>query len=299
MNCRWPTTRHCLHATLASARALLSLGLVCLFAAVPPAAADAATGCKEIAGFDRVSRAPGIFVADMHGTAEAPAFIGALVCNLLHSGRAVALALEYPSEEQRFIDEFLHARTPSPQPALLASPFWSRRTQDGRTSRAMLSLLEWVRQQTASGARLRVVAFDALPPSASTSGGAASFDARDEAMALRLRQEITNLGADEIPVIFTGNVHALNAPAGMENAEPLGYRLRDLGFLHMKMDYRGGSAWTCFSPSDCGVRELGEPGPAVSSYSIAPSADPAYELQYLVGSVTASPPAATGVLLGR
>lgn len=268
---------------------------MCLLAVLIPAAVSVTTGCEEIVGFNRVLRAPGIFVSDMHGTSEAPAFVRALMCNLLHSGRAVVLALEYPSDEQFFIDQFLHAHTPSPQRALLASPFWSRPTQDGRTSRAMLNLLDWVRHETASDARIRVVAFDALPPPAST-----SFDARDEAMAMRLRKELTNLRADEIPVIFTGNVHARktkglqasNAPPGMENAEPLGYRLRDLRFIHMSMDYQGGSAWTCFSPSDCGVRELGEPGPAVSSYSIVTSRDPAYDLQYLVGPLNASPPAA-------
>jgi hypothetical protein len=130
----------------------------------------------------------------------------------------------------------------------------------------------------------------------------ADVNARDEAMALRLRlrRELAHIGADEIAVIFTGNVHARktkglqasNAPPGMENAAPLGYRLRDLGFLHMNMHYRGGSAWTCVSQSDCGVRVLGAAGAAVGSYLIVPSVDPAYDLQYLVGPVTASPPAA-------
>jgi hypothetical protein len=295
------TAVRCLHANIVSRRELLSRGLMCLFAAATPAAAKAAAACGEIAGFERVSRAAGIFVADMHGTAEAPAFVRALMCNLLRSGRAVELALEYPSDEQHFIDEFLQARTRSPQFALLASPFWSRPTQDGRTSRAMLSLLGWVRQQTVSGSRIRVVAFDALPAAASNLGAAARFDARDEAMALRLRHELSNIGVDEIPVIFTGNVHArktkglqaLNAPPGMEIAEPLGYRLKDLGYLHMNIDYRGGSAWVCPSSSSCGVREVGEPGAGVSSFSIVPSADPAYDVQYSVGALTASPPAAT------
>jgi hypothetical protein len=279
----------------------LSPALVCLFAAVMPVAAPATTPCEEIAGFNQVSRAPGIFVSDMHGTSEPPAFLRALVCNLMHSGRAVVIALEYPSAEQHFIDEFLHSGTPSPQLVLLASPFWTRPTQDGRTSRAMLSLLEWVRQETANGARVRVVAFDSSPATSNQPGGAASFDARDRAMAQRLRHELSNAAADEMPVIFTGNVHArktkgleaLNAPPGMENAQPLGYRLRDLGFLHMNIGYRGGTAWTCFSSSQCGALDLGKPGSAVSSYSIVRSADPAYDLQYLVGPLTASPPATT------
>lgn len=290
MNRRWGARASC-----------LSRALLCLFAAVIPAAARATTACDEIIGFNRVSRAPGIFVSDMHGTAEAPTFLRALVCNLVRSGRAVVVALEYPSAEQHFIEEFLHARTPSPQLALLSSPFWTRPTQDGRTSRAMLSFLEWIRQEIADGARVRVVAVDSRPPTSNQPGGAASFDARDRAMAQQLRHEVANAATDEMPVIFTGNVHArktkglhaLNAPPGMENAQPLGYQLRDLRFLHMNIAYHGGSAWTCFSPSECGIRNVGKSGPAVTSYSIVRSADPAYDLQYFVGSLTASPPAAT------
>jgi hypothetical protein len=261
-------------------------------------AAIAGPGCEAISGFDQyLSGVRGVIVADMHGTVEAPAFVGALVCNLAHSGHAVVLGLEYPSAEQHFIEEYLHTRADNPQRALLSSPFWIRSMQDGRTSRGMLDLLYSVRQQIRGGAQIRVVAFDS-PPAAALSGTSA-FNARDEAMADCLRHELSNLGADEIPVIFTGNVHArktkglqaLNAPPGMENAEPLGYRLRDLGFLYMNIDYRGGSAWTC--AARCGVLEVGEPGTGVSSFSIAPSASPAYDVQYSVGALTASPPAAT------
>lgn len=231
----------------------------------------------------------------MHGTVEAPAFVKSLVCNLLGSGRAVVLALEYPSDEQHFIDQFLHAPVGKPELALLASPFWSRPTKDGRTSRAMLDLLDWVRQRVANGARVRVVAFDSMPTSPLS--GAAAFDARDAAMAVRLREELARLAPVEFPVIFTGNVHTrktqglpfLNAPPSAEHAEPLGYRLRDLGFVHMNVAYRGGSAWIC--ASTCGVQQLGQPGRAVSSFSIRPSTDPAYDLEYFVGSFTASLPA--------
>jgi hypothetical protein len=84
----------------------------------------------------------------------------------------------------------------------------------------------------------------------------------------------------------------VNAPPGMENAEPLGYILRDLGFLHLNIDYHGGSAWTCLSPSSCGVRDVGKPGRTLSTYSIVPAEDPGYDLKYLVGSLTGSSPAA-------
>jgi hypothetical protein len=118
-------------------------------------------------------------------------------------------------------------------------------------------------------------------------------------MAEYLRQALSDLGASEIPVIFAGNVHARktkglqaqNAPPGMENAEPLGYRLRDLGFLSLNIDYRGGTLWACFTPSDCGARDLGARAPAAGGFAIVPSTDAAYDLKYSVGGLTASPPA--------
>jgi hypothetical protein len=268
--------------------------------------AIAAPPCKPISGYDRyLSHARGIIVGDLHGTVQAPAFVATLVCNLSHSGHAVLLGLEYPTGEQHFLDEYLGAPTDDPHPALLATPFWTRPTQDGRTSAAMLELLSSIRQQIRSGTRVRVTAFDALTHIPT---GASVFNARDEAMAEHLRHELSSLSAGEIPVIFAGNVHArktrdLNpiGPSGtsvvlspeMKNAEPLGYRLKDLGFLHLNIRFEGGSLWTCFSASDCTAHKIGEPGAAISSFSIEPSTDPAYDALYFVGALTASPPAAS------
>lgn len=276
--------------------------LLCLCIAVAPAVGSAAS-CRRILGVAPVLRAPGVFVGDMHGTVQAPAFVKALTCHLLSSGRAVVLALEYPSNQQQFLDAFLHSHATDPERALLASPFWSRPTQDGRTSRAMLELLDWIRGQIARGARVRVMAFDRQPPAGLI--GTAGFNARDGAMAARLRQELAGLAPGEFPIIFTGNVHArrtkglpfINAPPGAANAEPLGYGLRDLPYLHLNIADDGGSEWACYGK--CGVHYFGRPGPAVSAFSIRRSSDPAYDLVYFVGALTASPPAAVGLALRK
>lgn len=88
----------------------------------------------------------------------------------------------------------------------------------------------------------------------------------------------------------------VGAPPGAADAEPLGYRLRDLGYLHMNITYEGGTAWACFRA--CGVHSFGR-GESVTAFSIAPSSDPAYYLEYSVGSLTASPPAVAGVAVGQ
>jgi hypothetical protein len=288
---------------LGSLRAILSTVFVGCLLSLATTPVMAGPPCQAISGLDRyILNSHGVVVGDMHGTAEAPAFVSAVACNLLRADRAVLLALEYPACEQHFVEDFVQAREDDPRRALLASPFWTRPTQDGRTSRAMLALLDWVRQEIAGGARIRVIAFDFCPKQSAS--GAASFDARDEAMAVRLHQELSTLSPGEVPVIFTGNVHArktkglpfLNAPPGSEAAQPLGYRIKDLGFLHMNIAYSGGTAWNCFE-SACGVHgSTGSPAPAVTSFLIRPSADPAYDVEYFVGPLTASPPAVPGAL---
>lgn len=207
------------------------------------------------------------------------------------------LGLEYPSQEQHFLERFLGSKSDSASQELLATPFWSRPSQDGRTSQAMLALLTSMRSEIRAGRHIRVLAFDANPVTGLS--GTAAFDARDAGMAEDLRHKLAGLAEGEIAIIFAGNVHARkvkglkteNAP-GMENAEPLGYLIRDLGFLDLNIDFHGGSLWTCMPPTGCAAHEIGERGLPTDTFSIAPSTDAAYDLLYSVGVLTASPPAA-------
>jgi hypothetical protein len=260
--------------------------------------ACAAQGCTGIVGFDKyLEHARGLVVGDMHGTVEAPAFVTALVCTLSHSGHPVVLGLEYPSQEQHYLERFLSSKSDSASQELLATPFWSRRSQDGRTSQAMLALLMSAQSEIRAGRHIRVLAFDANPVTGLS--GTAAFDARDAGMAEDLRHKLAGLTEGEMPIILAGNVHARkvkglkteNVP-GMENAEPLGYLIRDLGFLDLNIDFHGGSLWTCMPPTGCAAHDIGERGLPTDTFSIAPSTDAAYDLLYSVGVLTASPPAA-------
>lgn len=269
-------------------RLLVRTGLACVLGLMAVTAL-AAPQCRDITGFEQHAlHAPGFVVSDMHGTAEAPAFLKDLVCKLLRSQRAVLLALEYPAAEQSFLDEFLRSKPDGAASALLASPFWSRSTKDGRTSRAMLELLLWVRQQHASGARIRLLAFDSYSGAA---GSAAAFDARDAAMAATLDTAFVTLFAGQVHARKTQGLPFIGAPPDAKDAQPLGYRLKDRGFVHLGISYAGGSIWTCM-PSGCGVQQGGTPGPAVRSFSITASDDPAYDAMYDAGRLTASRPAA-------
>ena len=89
--------------------------------------ATAAAACTPISGYDQsLAHAHGIIVGDLHGTVEVPAFVA-------------------------------NARLP-----FVGFRTGNRPLQDRRSSHAVLELLSWVRQQIRSGARVRVVAFDAF-----------------------------------------------------------------------------------------------------------------------------------------
>jgi hypothetical protein len=102
-----------------------------------------------------------LLVGEVHGTNEAPALIGDLACASATSGSPVVVALEIPIEEQTSLDNFLASKgSDADQAALLASQFWTRQPQDGRSSAAMLKLLHRLRSLRVEGTRISVLAVD-------------------------------------------------------------------------------------------------------------------------------------------
>src|SRR5215472_10804286 len=121
---------------------------------------------SPIAGADAVL-IPGTLVlfGELHGTTEVPRFIVDLACQAATRGTFVDIGLELPREEQPRIDSFLaSAGTTQDVQALLEGQFWQRPLQDGRSSRAMVDLLEGIRRLRRSGARIQVFLFDRAKP---------------------------------------------------------------------------------------------------------------------------------------
>lgn len=102
-----------------------------------------------------------IVIGERHGTREIPAFAGALACDLLRSGRPVILALELDGDQQEAVNRYVEATESDAgraRDALLAGPAWRESCQDGRTSQAVVDLLEQARQWRSAGARIGVLA---------------------------------------------------------------------------------------------------------------------------------------------
>lgn len=221
-----------------------------------------------------------VLVGEIHGTDQAPAFVGELACAAAAEGTAVTVALEISAREQARLDAYLaSAGTPDARAALLAGPFWTRSTQDGRSSTAMLALLERLRRLHADGRRIAVIAVD--EERAGT---------RDVDMAEHITRAVHPGGR---VIALLGNVHAsqrLGRP-NLPDYVPAGYLLRALAPLGVRVGARGGEAWVC-APT-CGVLAVGDQrvGDGPIGYATADRARSGYDGSYTVPVYTASLPA--------
>ena len=250
----------------------------------------------EIAGAEQLT-APLVLVGEIHGTSEIPATFGRLICQAAagRRGETVLAGLEVLSSAQSAIDVFLASDgSASAAQALLAQEFWQREYQDGRSSKAMFSLLDEIRRLRMAGLKVEVRALDPV-----------RFDSpsgRDAAMAAALVDAIETLRPAQT-LVLVGNVHSrtLNGYPWDANAAyvPLGALLRarygDLIALDIKNS--GGSAWICMSADakECGARDqrASETPGTVPRIAMDPDATPrtGHDGMLFIGPVTASPPA--------
>lgn len=237
---------------------------------------------RAIAGLDAYSQRGAIlWFGEMHGTQESPRLVVDAVCRA-SSVTSVQLGLEIPDGEQDRIDTYLRSDgSTTARAALLEGPFWLVR--DGRSSEAMLGLVERTRLLRRAGATVDIVAFDHP-----------AMD-RDAAMA----EAVANARkADAIFVGLSGNVHSRRTKGSSWDPDyvPLVAHLVDRGLPVTTFDVsaNGGTFWGCVGRErdepDCGEhpnqqREPGEP------WTLGPARDASHDGIYRVGPTHASPPA--------
>jgi hypothetical protein len=265
--------------------ALLALGLLqCSRAPV-----ELTITCDPIDGLDQVLSAPGVFIGDMHGSVESPAFLSALGCQAVKSGHSLVVAMEYEAKDQSVLDQFLLTADETKAVSILtATPHWTE-NRDGRASAAMRDALLELRRIARAGRKVKLVAYDLW--------GATSAE-RDKRSADLIRRMREEEGSPAYWIIFGGNVHARKTkglPFGSDDHEPLGYLIRDWGLIHLDAAHRGGAGWGCTGPSpdNCKSINLG-PGcttdcPAHPIIRLQYS-NPAYDGVYDVGRMTVSGP---------
>lgn len=213
-----------------------------------------------------------------------PALVGAILAVQVASGTPVTLALEIPDNHQGALDAWLAGDGGEAAGRLLARhPFWS--FEDGRSSAAMLELLDQVRRWRRDGADIRLLAFDVPDPSFA---GAR----RERHMAGRIGEALAAPGAPPM-LVLTGNLHARRAIGNPfdPGLEPMAWHLRELPLLTLNLRANGGSAWIC--APQCGVRDLAGPGRAAATglRLFGQPSDLGYDGEVVLARFTASPPA--------
>ena len=215
----------------------------------------------------------------MHGTSETPAFVGTVACHAAEAGREVIVGLEIPNSMQRQVDRFLHSNgTASDVDALLQGQFWTY--PDGRSSKAMLALINQVRLLIAAGKPVSILLFDGL-----------FFldQQRDAGMATNIAAGLAT-APQAVALMLVGNLHA-QADSDRWMAWHLAKRYPQLRSLNVA--YSGGRAWVCMADDECGPNELAGPDRGKAQFvEIFDGSDrDGYRGSFYVGAVTASPPA--------
>ena len=269
----------------------LSLGAL----AAPP---DCAGPPAQLA-LDKIT-ARAILVGEIHGTAEAPAFVGQLACGLLKSGRPVILALERDGSEQAALNRYLaSAGNAVDVQALIGTGAWVQPFQDGRNSRAMLALIEQARQWKQAGQRVGVLAMQLethqlVPADATSMPTPTEADsARGEAINDRTMADKFWTATLHHPrytvVALAGNLHTALASKSRTQwtTSP---SFADVLASYMPvyvigMNSSGGTSWSSLSDGKPGVHPL-MPQPLYFE-------DSHIDIQVDIGKVTASLPAAT------
>lgn len=243
------------------------------------AAHAAAVDCPAIAG---VPDAPLLLFGEMHGSQETPALIHAVACHVSAS-EDVAVGLEMASEDQPLLDAFMAGNgTANDVQKLLASDFWQM-GGDGRSSMAMLGLIEDLRALKQAGRPVALFAFDDQPGTKLE---------RNVAIANGLRR-FHGAHPNVRIIALTGNVHAMQESmwAGETMLMPSGKLLADLHPVSVFVSYPAGTIWAC-TPA-CGVQTLkAARGEATPGFH-AGSPMGGYSRTYRLASITASPPATT------
>lgn len=224
-----------------------------------------------------------LMIGELHGTEETPPVVLAMACHAAAGGQAVQLGLEVPRSNQPLFERFLEDGDTA---ALLASEHWTRPYQDGRSSVAVLKVLQEIRRLRATGKRIEPFAFD-LEPIA----GQPAED-RDLEMARAIEARWKTHGGPMIVLI--GNLHARLALA---LPRPTGYRLQQMGLRphSLLVESRGGEAWLCerlSDPQSCGPRPLGSGAPRETGKVLhGPTRMRGYDAELVFPRFTASPPA--------
>ncbi|WP_457323405.1 hypothetical protein [Roseateles sp. P5_E11] len=232
-----------------------------------------------------------ILIGETHGNEQSPAFVARLVCGLLALDRPIILAVERISLEQPALARYLaSAGRADDVRALLREEDWAAPTQDGRSSVAMLKLLEQVRRWRQAGQPVELIAM-VQPWSSDAAASAPASDPKlvqareDRGMADTVTAALARHPAHSA-VVLAGSFHTVigsKIHQDIIGSPSLGDVLATRTAVHViGLSSSAGSSWTC--RTSCG------PNPVLAAPWDLP--DARIDTRVSLGEVSVSPPAA-------
>lgn len=231
-----------------------------LFAVMPAASA---ASCPDDAVLKRLTDMGNLYIGEMHGTQESPAFLHCLVAyEVAHGVKPLTVSVEFENAARD-----------------LKSPVWM--ANDGRTSVAMATTLRWLMGEEAKGnIRLHFQRGDNVP-----------FDEVDRFYGEGIRAQ----AATGRVIAYGGNLHARKTFSEFSPQPPAGNYLGP-GFTHIALsNVKKGTAWVSIN-GVTGVHELSANRPDETPGTLIASTDRAYDYIYLLPTYTASLPHRPGQL---
>ena len=205
----------------------------------------------------KTEKAKLILIGEMHGTREVPELVTEMAKRLVKPDAAqpLVIALEYPQTQAADLKAYVDSDgSADARKRLLDTQFWSRAAQDGRSSHAMLSLIDALRMEARKGRKITLAAFD------QNAGQENSDVSRDKSMADNLRAIVQENPAARV-IALTGNYQARQVDGASWDPKYrfMGGYLKDLVPYSVSVDALRGSYWRCSSGAavDCKVEKFG------------------------------------------
>ena len=228
-----------------------------------------------------------VVVGETHGTTETPAAFAELVCEASQT-RPVMVALEIPQTMQPDLDAWMASDgATEARGRLLTLPWWGPERADGRSSQAMLALLERIRSLKSEG---RDISLQAYQPAIQRPEG---FDqSYYENNMAGLLIEAAYARPDALVVVLGGSLHARKTVSELHGFLFAVGHLNPKAVRSVRGAHQGGRTWACFGDNACGDSPIGgDADSALRGVLLAPVDNGAYDGLLALGPTTASPPA--------
>lgn len=255
--------------------ALLAASLVC----AAPAGADALWDDPQVRF---------VVVGELHGTVEAPAAFAEIACDA-SADRPLVVALELSDQMQPSLDQWMASDGgAAAKSAFLDQPFWKEAVieGDGRSSEAMLAMLERLRDLKAGGRDILVVA---TQPSVHRPEG---FDQSYFEVYMAHAWIRAAYSRPEARVlILVGNMHAMKDRMHPDDHLFAAGHIDKRFVRSLKVAQQGGATWDLSSDGHFGISPQYAAEPAdMRGVILQPVRGGLYDGWLALGPATPSPP---------